>query len=167
MDAEMIMTATSSSETHNSGVLAKLGLIFMSSLCWLQPTKADEQTKQQPIKVFISPECKACIRSRLRRHGRAWKGNQKGKKTKAGLRVMGSELAANRCHTRTQAPQLSFTWRVTAGISQQWTRKANSCGSAIHGRMRTHLCHIEISRPVVATACAALEVQIEYGFFYL
>jgi hypothetical protein len=54
----MIMTATSSSETHNSGVLAKLGLIFMSSLCWLQPTKADEQTMQQPMKVFISPECK-------------------------------------------------------------------------------------------------------------
>ena len=54
----MMMTPTSSSETHNSGVLAKLSLIFMGSLCWLQPTKADEQAKQQPIKVFISPECK-------------------------------------------------------------------------------------------------------------
>ena len=29
----MMMTATSSPETHNSGVLAKLGLIFMSSWC--------------------------------------------------------------------------------------------------------------------------------------
>jgi hypothetical protein len=58
MDAQMMMTPTSSSETHNSGVLAKLSLIFMGSLFWLQSTKADEQTKQQPIKVFISPECK-------------------------------------------------------------------------------------------------------------
>jgi hypothetical protein len=58
MDAEMMVTATSSPETHNSGVLAKLGLLFMSSLCWLQPTNADEPAKQQSIKVFISPECK-------------------------------------------------------------------------------------------------------------
>jgi hypothetical protein len=57
MDAEMTMTATSP-ETHNSGALARLGLIFMGSLCWLQPTNADEPAKQQPIKVFISPECK-------------------------------------------------------------------------------------------------------------
>jgi hypothetical protein len=76
----MMMTATSSPETHNSGALAKLGLIFMGSLCSLQPTNADEPAKQQPIKVFISPEW---------RHG--------------------IQLALIHCHTRTQAPQLPFT----------------------------------------------------------
>jgi hypothetical protein len=54
----MMMTDTSSPETHNSGVLAKVCLIFMGSLCWLQPTNADEPAKREPIKVFISPECK-------------------------------------------------------------------------------------------------------------
>ena len=46
----MMVTAASSPEIHNSGVLTKLGLIFMSSLCWLQPTNADEPAKQQSYK---------------------------------------------------------------------------------------------------------------------
>ena len=106
----MIMTATSSSETHNSGVLAKLGLIFMSSLCWLQPTKADEQTKQQPIKVFISPECKDMFYGPdfldTDAHGKVIK---KEKKDQSRTTRHGIQLALSRCHTRTQAPQLPFT----------------------------------------------------------